>query len=47
MKINSIELWTMRCLLVIGAIVCACFSKEEAAGTCVIGLIASFVFLED
>jgi len=45
MKINAIGLWTMRLVLVIGAIVSGCLGKEEVAGWCIFALVLSFLLL--
>lgn len=46
MKINAIGVWSMRILLVLGAVVSGCLGREEVSGGCVLGLVMSFVFLD-
>ncbi len=43
---NAIGVWTIRGILAIGAVVCGCLGKEDAAGGCVVGLIVSFWLLD-
>lgn len=42
--VNAIGVWTLRIVLVIGAIALSCFGKDAAAGTCG-GLCALSFFL--
>lgn len=45
MKIHALGLWTMRLVLVVGAVVAGCMDKSDVASGCIFGLIASFVLL--
>ena len=47
MKINTVGLWAMRIVLVVGAVVCGCLDKSDAVVACFIALILSFVLLDD
>ncbi len=44
--IHAIGVWTLRVVLLIGAVALGCFDKTEAAGACVTALVLSFIFLE-
>lgn len=44
--IETIDIWTLRILLVTGAIVLECFGKAEAAATCILVCIFSFWFVD-
>lgn len=47
MKINAIGVWSIRGILVIGMIVSGLMHNNDVSGGCFVGLVASFVFLDN
>ena len=44
-SIREIGIWSLRILLVVGAVVSGCMGHKEISSGCVTGLICSFIFL--
>ena len=44
-RLNIIGIWSLRILLAAGAIVAACMGRDNAAESCVFGLVMSFFLL--